>query len=113
MLVMTFDVERTLPTVEEARQMLKVQLEKCRSRKVTAIKIIHGYGSSGVGGALRQGLRKSLITRRKEGKVKLVVFGENWNIFDPSARSVLEQCPELRNDRDLCNSNPGISIVLL
>ena len=113
MSVLIFDVECNLPTMEEARQMLKTELEKCRSRKVTALKIIHGYGSSGVGGALRQGLRKSLISRRKEGKVKLVVFGENWNIFDASARSILEQCPELRSDKDLCNSNPGISIVLL
>jgi len=44
--------------------------------KVTAVKVIHGYGSSGVGGALRQGIRKSLISRRKEGSVKAVVFGE-------------------------------------
>jgi len=113
MSIVTLDIECSMPTVEEARQTLKTELEKCRNRKIAALKIIHGYGSSGVGGALRQGLRKSLISRRKEGKVKLVVFGENWNIFDASARSILEQCAELRNDKDLCNSNPGISIVLL
>jgi len=27
------------------------------------------------------------------------------------ARSMLEQCPELGKDKDLCNSNPGISVV--
>ena len=77
-----------------------------------AAKIIHGYGSSGVGGALRHGIRKSLISPRKEGQIRAVVFGENWSVFDPTARAILEVCPELSKDRDLCNSNPGISIVL-
>jgi hypothetical protein len=111
--VVTVNLEADYPTVEEARQLLKAELEKCRNRKVTAVKIIHGYGSSGVGGALRQGIRKSLINRRKEGSVKAVVFGEKWSIFDSVARSMLEQCPEFGKDKDLCNSNPGISVVLL
>jgi hypothetical protein len=112
--VATVNLEAGYPTVEEARQLLKAELEKCRSRKVAVIKVIHGYGSSGVGGgALRQGIRKSLINRRKEGSVRAVVFGENWNIFDSVALSMLEQCPALSKDRDLCNYNPGISVVLL
>jgi Smr domain len=111
--IVTLNLEIGHPTVEEARQLLKAELEKCRSRKVTAVKIIHGYGSSGVGGALRQGIRKSLISRRKEKVIKAVVFGENWSIFDSVTRSMLEQCQELSKDKDLCNSNPGISVVLL
>jgi Smr domain len=111
--VVTLNLETGYPTVEEARQMLKAEMEKCRSRKVTAIKVIHGYGSSGVGGALRQGIRKSLVSRRKEGGVRAVVFGEKWSIFDSIAQSMLEQCPELGKDKDLFSSNPGISIVLL
>jgi DNA-nicking Smr family endonuclease len=62
--VVTVNLEAGYPTVEEARQLLKVELEKCR-RKVAIIKVIHGYGSSGVGCALRQGIRKSVIRRRK------------------------------------------------
>jgi hypothetical protein len=111
--VATINVELNLPTVEEARRVLKAELEKYQSRKVTAVKVIHGYGSSGVGGAIRQGIRKSLINRRKEGSVRAVVFGENWNIFDSVAQSMLERCPELSKDKDLCNYNPGISMVLL
>jgi hypothetical protein len=111
--VVTVNLEEEYPTLEEARRRLKAELERCRSRKVAAIKLIHGYGSSGVGGALRHGIRKSLISRRKEGSVRAVVFGENWNIFDSVAQSMLEQCPALSKDRDLFNYNPGISVVLL
>jgi hypothetical protein len=111
--VVTVDLEAGYPTVEEARQLLKAELEKCRSRKAIVIKVIHGYGSSGVGGALRQGIRKSLISRRKEKVIKAVVFGENWSIFDPATRLLLDRCPVLSKDKDLFGSNPGISVVLL
>jgi hypothetical protein len=108
----TINLELGHPTVEEARQTLKAELEKCRSRIVVAIKVIHGYGSSGVGGALCQGIRKSLISV-KEGSVKAVVFGEKWSIFDSVAQSMLESMSRLSKDRDLCNYNPSISVVLL
>ena len=111
--VVTINLEMGYPTVEEARQMLKAELEKCRSRNVIAVKVIHGYGSSGVGGALREGIRKSLISRRKEKVIKAVVFGEKWSIFDSVALAMLEQCPALSKDKDLCSYNPGISVVLL
>ena len=111
--MVTINLEMGHPTVEEARQMLKAELEKCRNRKVAAIKVIHGYGSSGVGGALRQGIRKSLISRRKEDSIRAVVFGEKWSIFDSIAQSMLERCPELSKVKDMCNYNPGISVVLL
>jgi hypothetical protein len=111
--VVTLNLEAGYPTVEEARRLLKTELEKCRSRKVTVIKVIHGYGSSGVGGALRQGIRKSLVSHRKKGIVRAVVFGENWNIFDSVALWMLDQCPALSKDKDLGNYNPGVSMILL
>jgi hypothetical protein len=111
--IVTINLEKGYPTVEEARQILKVELERCRSQRVLAVKIIHGYGSSGVGGALRNGIRKSLALRRKEGKVKVVVFGEKWDLFDAMTQQALQECPELGKDRDLRVANPGISIVVL
>jgi hypothetical protein len=110
--IVIVNVEEGLPTLEEARIRLKSELAMCQSRGVQAAKIIHGYGSSGVGGVLRQGIRKSLISRRKEGQIKAVIFGEKWDIFDPLTRAMLEICPALSKDRDLCISNPGISIVI-
>jgi hypothetical protein len=110
--IVIFNVETGFPTVEDARRVLKAELEKCRGRKA-AIKVIHGYGSSGVGGRLGRGIRKSLISLRKEKAIKAVVLGENWSIFDPATRLVMDQCPELSKDKDLFACNPGITVVLL
>lgn len=112
-LVITINLEEAYPTVEEARQSLKSELERAKAKNVAVVKIIHGYGSSGVGGALRKGLRDSLARRKKERLIEEVVFGEKWSIFDERSQKLLERCPELAKDRDLCNSNPGISIVLM
>jgi len=109
----TLNVEAGMPTVEQARQHLLTELRQAKQSGVRAMKIIHGYGSSGKGGALRDGLRKSLLRRKKEGLVTRVIFGEKWSVFEEDARHALECCPELKSDRDLNRSNAGITIVVL
>ena len=109
----TFNIEAGLPTIDEARQLLLAELRQAKQSGVIAIKIIHGYGSTGKGGVLRGALRKSLLRRKKEGLVTRVIFGEKWNVFEEDARYAMERCPELRSDRDLNRSNEGITIAVL
>src|SRR5208283_5209754 len=46
----TLNIEAGMPTVEEARQILLAELKQAKQRGVAAVKIIHGYGSTGKGG---------------------------------------------------------------
>ena len=108
----TLNIEAGMPTVEEARQLLLAEVKQARQAGVAALKIIHGYGSTGKGGVLRGALRSSLLRRKKEGLVTRVIFGEKWSVFEDDARYAIEHCPALRNDRDLNRSNEGITIVL-
>lgn len=62
-------IERGMPSVDSARRDLITAIANARRDGVAIIKIIHGYGSSGVGGKLRIALRKSLTRRRSEGHV--------------------------------------------
>jgi hypothetical protein len=102
-----------MPTVAEGRERLNAELARAKSSGAVALKLIHGYGSGGVGGSLREGIRSSLRRRRKEGKIRSFVIGERWGVFDETARQILEECPELGKDSDLNNYNEGITIVLL
>ena len=108
----TLNVEAGLPTVDEARQLLLTELRQAKQSGVLAMKIIHGYGSTGKGGALRGALRTSLLRRKKEGLVTRVIFGEKWSVFEEDARYAIDHCPELRHDRDLDRGNAGITLVL-
>ncbi|HEY4978617.1 MAG TPA: Smr/MutS family protein, partial [Candidatus Acidoferrum sp.] len=96
----------------EARQVLLAEVKQAKASGVKALKIIHGYGSSGKGGALRGALRSSLLRRKKEGLVTRVIFGEKWSVFEEDARYAIEHCPDLKSDRDLNRSNEGITIAI-
>jgi Smr domain-containing protein len=107
------NIEAGMPSVEEARQSLLAEVKQARHSGIKALKIIHGYGSTGKGGALRGALRASLLRRKKEGLVTRVIFGEKWSVFEDDTRYAIEHCPDLRNDRDLNRSNEGITIAIL
>jgi hypothetical protein len=63
--------------------------------------VIHSYGSSGKGGTLCVGLRKSFGLRKKEGVIKDAIAGEDFSIFNDTVLALLEAVPELRGDPDL------------
>ncbi|MGO9274856.1 MAG: hypothetical protein ACLQOO_32280 [Terriglobia bacterium] len=107
------NLENGLPTVEEGRRQLLEEVKRAKQNGGAVLKVIHGYGSSGTGGTLREGVRKSLLLRRKEGAIQAYVWGEKWDAFDETARLILDRCPDLRRDPDLARGNPGITIILV
>lgn len=113
MAIRVVNIKSGLPSVEEARKRLAAELEKARASGAPAMKIIHGYGSSGIGGALREAIRRSLRKRKKEGRIRGFVAGEKWDLFDPLAREILDACPELARDPDLNRYNEGVTVVLI
>jgi hypothetical protein len=102
-----------LPTVEEARARLKAAIERAEAEGTRVLKLIHGYGSSGVGGKIKPAILSSLRRRQKEGRVRAFVAGEHWESFNDAARRILEECPETSRDQDLNAYNEGITMVLL
>lgn len=102
-----------MPTVEQACHRLAGELIRARAQGAKAVKLIHGYGSSGVGGKLRIGIRTDLTDRKRRGEIREAVPGENWGIFDEGARRILDAYPDLSRDRDFERGNAGITIVLM
>jgi|SRR5216684_3514045 len=111
--IRTFNVEANLPTLEEARRLVIDEIKHARRQGFKVLKVIHGYGSSGTGGKLCVGLRKSFGLRRKEGVIKGFIAGEDFSIFNEPTLALLEMAPELRGDPDLDAINEGVTIVWL
>ena len=111
--VQTLNIELNLPTLEEARKQVIEAIKQAKRSRVKVLKIIHGYGSTGRGGALCIGLRKSFRLRRKEGVIKDFVPGEDFTIFNPVTLRMLEAVPELNGDADLSMTNEGITVLWL
>ncbi len=102
-----------MPTVDEARRRFAEALRQARKDGASAIILIHGYGSSGVGGKIRTGIQSSLRMRQKEGLIRAFVTGENWRYGDPTTEWILNECPALDDDPDLDAGNKGMSVVLI
>jgi hypothetical protein len=109
----TVNLEAGMPTVPAALARLEDVLRAARKEQCAALKIIHGYGSSGAGGALRQKLQAELAQRALRNEVRAFIAGEDWRISNQDSWELLNACPELRKDPDLGRGNKGISVVVL
>jgi hypothetical protein len=107
------NVEEDLPTLDDARRRVQEEIRRARREKFHVLKIIHGYGSSGKGGALNVGLRKSFKMRKKEGVIKDFIPGEDFSIFNRPTLELLQVVPELRGDSDLNATNEGVTFLVL
>ncbi|MFZ0760074.1 MAG: hypothetical protein WAM69_09010, partial [Candidatus Sulfotelmatobacter sp.] len=102
-----------MPTVDQALQGLDRELALARQEKPTLLKLIHGYGSTGVGGDIRIAVQKRLLEMAQNGQIRGCIFGENWSRSDDASWKLLQSHPELKSDSDLGRRNRGITIVLL
>jgi len=111
--IQRFNVEAGLPTLDEARRMVIAEIKRARQGGAKVLKIVHGYGSSGKGGVLCTGLRKSFRLRKKEALIRDFIPGEDFSIFNETTLTLLEAVPALRGDPDLGAINEGVTILWL
>ena len=107
------NLEVGLPDRNEAKRRLDEALTQAAKDHVRALKIIHGYGSSGAGGILQRVVRSQLRQMKEAGRIKLFINGESWSQFDEFSKQLLKQVPETLLDKDLGRANRGITLVLL
>ncbi len=105
------NLEIEMPTVREAVANMRQFLDICRKNRTRWVLFIHGYGSSGKGGAICKEVRQILISQKKKGKIKRVIPGEEMTIFNDDARTVKNQCPPFACYMGVYNH--GITIVEL
>lgn len=113
MRIKTINVKSDLPSVNEALQRLEREIALARRDKSVVIKIIHGYGSSGVGGDIRIAVQRRLRELVESGEIRGSIFGEDWSKSSDESWRLLQSQPGLKDDPDLGRRNPGITIVLI
>ena len=113
MQLITIDIKSNQQTVLEAIAQFQIEAEAYKKGGYKVMKVIHGYGSHGVGGAIRTELVKTLKLMKSRGKIYDYCLGSEW----PSAKQVkkmaINYCPDLLADRDMMFVNSGVTIVLL
>ena len=102
-----------MPSVQEALQRLEREIGLARQQKHSLLKVIHGYGSTGVGGEIRIAVQKRLHELVEGGQIRRCIFGENWSKTDDATWRLLQAQSDLKRDSDLGRLNQGITVVWL
>ena len=102
-----------MPAADLAVRRTTYAIQNGRALGASALKLIHGYGSHGVGGRIRVERCAYLERQRSRGLVRDVIPGERFSIFDKATRRAFLRCDELRRDADLDRANNGVTIVVL
>ena len=106
------NLEHGMPYVDQAMKRLTFELQRSRSQGFAAVKIIHGYGSSGTGGKIRTAARKQLRGMKEKGEIGDFIPGEAFSIFEEATRRAFLRCGALRDDRDLDRYNNGVTFII-
>ncbi len=111
--IKTVIVKDGMPSIEQARARLTSEIAIAKQSGLKVLKIVHGYGSTGVGGDLRFALQATLRQMAANKEIRDCIYGENWRKSDERTWDLLKQMPDLKSDSDLGKGNKGISVVLL
>ncbi len=107
------NIKFDMPTADDAIRRITYNLHNSRKLGYKALKIIHGYGSTGAGGKIKVRARKYFDDQKRRGVIRDFIPGENFSIFDEPTRNAFASCPDLRGDPDLERHNNGMTIVIL
>lgn len=107
------NLEQGMPLADAAVRRLTFELHHAKGLGYSALKLIHGYGSSGTGGRIRVEARAYLGRLKCRGEIRDFIPGEAFSIFSEQTREAFSLCEELRRDRDLERHNNGVTFLLL
>jgi hypothetical protein len=107
------NLKQGMPTVEQALARLDRELEQARLEQRRVLTLIHGYGSSGAGGIIRQEVRIRLQYLQHRGRISDIVIGEDFSTRSGVGLNLLRRFPVLRQHGDVNRGNLGITLVVL
>ncbi len=104
------NLEAGWPTVDVAMRRFSDALITHRRVGGRALVVIHGYGSTGQGGRIKQALGTALASPTIAPMVRTAAGGTQWHY---RKRELLGICSELSQyDRQIAN-NEGVTVVIL
>lgn len=105
------NLEKGMPLVQDALRFLESELEIVSQDDVKIFVLIHGYGSSGEGGAIKEAVRRRLQFLLDKKRINDVLPGEKCGKHSAHARYITKRFPF--SEEYTLRVNPGITIVIL
>lgn len=105
------NIKQDMPLADEAMRYLQDSIIRLKKEKCECVLVIHGYGSSWKGGVICQKARQWLKAQERNGKVKAVIFGEDFTLFNFKALELKNKYSNLEQLMRVCNN--GVTVVEL
>jgi hypothetical protein len=108
-LVLTIDLAHP-PLLDETieQELLDAWTDVRNSPDLRAIKVIHGYGSTGKGSRTKEIVRN--WTFRNKSKFRAVIEGERYSIYEQPTQELRKALGPFA-DTDLDAANPGMTLI--
>ncbi|HBP44005.1 MAG TPA: hypothetical protein DD621_05030 [Clostridiales bacterium] len=91
--------------------MLNYEINMAKLSDINVIIAIHGYGSHGCGGLIKQEIHNNLRLLKSGHQIVDYVKGEQWSENNPIYDSLTDLEPELILNSQISNLNSGVTIV--
>ena len=106
------NIDQGHPTVQQAMVKLQNGIYRARASGTPFAKIVHGYGSSGTGGAIKAAVSTELRKYIARRMIKSYCPGEDFGPFSSAGRDMSAKHPEVTRDRDWGLQNDGVTIIM-
>ena len=113
MKLITIDIKSEKQTVNQALAEFLVEVDAYKKGGYKVMKVIHGYGSHGVGGAIKQAFLKKCEELKRRNIIYDYTCCDKWIDKNVVKKIAINYCPDLLADSELYHLNAGCSIVIL
>lgn len=102
-----------LPETKTALKQVEFTVASVRACGGHLVKIVHDESLGASRARLRAEIRRLLRVMRKEGRVVLMIPGEDFSMTDTSTRYLVDKCPQVELDPHMDKKNENITVVYL
>ena len=113
MQLITIDIKSNKQTVNQAMAEFLVEVDAYKKGGFKVMKVIHGYGSHGIGGAIRNAFLKKCEELKKKNIIEDYICCDKWTEKNVVRKIAVNYCSDLLADSELYHPNPGCSIVII
>ena len=110
--IRTVNLKEGLPVVEDALSSMRREISDARACRVKVLKLVHGYGSTGTGGKIKQAVQVELASMHLQGQIRMYVVGDAY-AASVAGQELRARYPELLRSRRQDFENRGITFVEL
>ena len=113
-MIKEINIKEDFPAVDVAIGRIEEEIEVHKKFGEQVIKIVHGYGSHGIGGKIKNELNLLLPKWKKQGFIFDYIKGESFTFLNISNKNYAQSLKEkLLEDVYFNTINKGVTILIL